>query len=125
VQRNSFIAEIFGYIVCLMTVAIFFMSVAGVVNGAFRIANPTAPARMLVHAMGHQRGPMMAPGTMPGPGAMPGPPSADITAARADMTANARYNAVRRFVLALVMLAASILVFRRTFEWLNPRASTP
>jgi hypothetical protein len=35
--------------------------------------------------------------------------------------AGARYNAVRRLVVALVMLILSIAVFRRTFVWLNPR----
>lgn len=136
-QRNSATGEIFGYLVCLLAVVIFFISIAGVVNSAFRVVNPTAGprifgARMMGGPMmrGHgdtffyrtgggspKGGPMVAP-----PEPMPLPSGApDIATMRADATADARFDAVRRLVLAIVMLVAAVLVFRRTFAWLNPK----
>lgn len=138
-MQRSLIAEIFGYLVCLLAVVIFFMSVAGIVNNAFRVVHPTGGPRLVVRRFG---GP--GPGGQAffrargGPG-MPGPhmrvnpggpmlPAPGTTAMRAPFEGNARYDAARRLVLAIVMLVVSILVFRRAFEWLNgpslPR-STP
>ncbi len=121
-QRNSTVAEIFGYLVCLVTVAVFFMSVAGIVNNTFRVVNPSAHPHMLVRGMGPapDGNTFFRRGSMEGD-AVTGPPGAAIAAARPEFTANARYDAARRLVLALVMLVLSIAVFRRTFEWLNPR----
>lgn len=132
-QRTSLIGEIFGYLVCLLAVVIFFMSVAGIVNNAFRVANPTAGPRVIGARMmggpgrhggnffyrtrgGQVSGPMAAP-------PQPFPPSAapDITAMRANFVRDARFEAVRRLVLALVMFALSIFVFQRAFAWLNPK----
>jgi hypothetical protein len=125
VQRSSPVAEIFGYLVCLLAVAVFFISVAGIVNNAFRVVNPTAGPRMIgAHMLsGHgwrHPGPMAAP-----PDAMPAPPSGDVTVMRARFEGGARYDATRRLVLAFVMLVVAVLVFRRTFGWLNPRQGSP
>jgi hypothetical protein len=127
-QRNSITADIFGYIVCLLAVVIFFMSAAGVVNNAFHVVHPAAHHRMVA---GHMRGGFghrawmgrrdwQSQGAMqPATGTTPQGLNRD--AMRARMIANARFEAVRGLVLALVMLGLSIVVFRRTFEWLNPR----
>ncbi len=129
-QRTSVIGEIFGYLVCLLAVVIFFMSVAGIVNNAFRVANPTAgPGVIGAHMIGgpgrhggnfffrsrggQESGPMAAPPQPPG-----------VTAMRANFVGDARFEAVRRLVLALVMFALSIVVFRRAFAWLNPKQAT-
>ena len=134
-QRTSIIADIFGYIVCLLAVAIFFVSAAGVVNSAFRVANPTAAQGMFAgHHMGRgfdmQR--RFGGGWMSRQSEQTQAPMASQSAAgtqtpamnretmRARFIADARYDAVRRLVVALVMLILSIAVFRRTFQWLNP-----
>jgi hypothetical protein len=126
VQRSSLVAEIFGYLVCLLAVAVFFISVAGIVNNAFRVVHPTAGPRMIGahmlagHGWGHP-GPMAAPRD-----SLPAPPSTDVSAMRARFEGAARYDAARRLVLAIVMLIVAVVVFRRTFDWLNPRqGSTP
>lgn len=120
-QRLSPIAEIFGYLICLLAVAVFFVSVAGIVNNAFRVVNPSAGPRVIgTHMMpGHgweRPRPMPPP-----PDAMLAPPGAGVTAMRARFEGNARFDAARRLVLAIVMLIVSVLVFRRAFDWLNPR----
>lgn len=147
-QRSSITAEIFGYLVCLLTVAVFFISVAGIVNGAFRVVNPTAQPHMLARHLG-AAGPghhgdaffwmghaghgeeafgQMGPGAgasagpmMGGSGNVTGSPGPDIATMRARFTADARYDAARRLLVAIVMLILSIAVFRRTFDWLNPK----
>jgi len=126
VQRNSVIAEIFGYLVCLIAVVIFFMSVAGIVNSAFRVANPNAGPRMIGTRM--IGGPMMGKRGSGGNfffrtrGGEPPPPGApDITTMRANFTADARFDAIRRLVLAVVMLVLSIVVFRRAFDWVSAK----
>jgi hypothetical protein len=141
VQRHSVIGEIFGYLVCLLTIVIFFMSVAGIVNSAFRVANPTAgpqiigAARLLgppgrggnffYRTFGRRGGPGKVEGPLPGAMPMPMPSGApDVTTMRANFVGDARFDAVRRLVLAIVMLVLSILVFRRTFEWLNAKQAT-
>lgn len=120
-QRTSVIGEVFGYLVCLLAVVIFFISVAGVVNGAFRVVNPTAGPRAIgarmVGGPWRPRPPMAAP-----PERFPGPP--DVTTMRANFTADARFDATRRLVLSIVMLSLSIAVFRRAFAWVNPKQAT-
>lgn len=128
-QRTSVIGEIFGYLVCLLAVVIFFISVAGIVNSAFRVANPTAGpraigARMIGGPGRHgdfffrtRGGPQQQTAPMP-----PGAP--DIGMKRANFVGDARFEAVRRLVLAIVMFALSIVVFRRAFAWLNPKQAT-
>ncbi|HTU69830.1 MAG TPA: hypothetical protein VMF11_05870 [Candidatus Baltobacteraceae bacterium] len=135
-QRASIVGEIFGYLVCLVAVAVFFMSIRGIVNGAFQIGHPTPRANMVfrVNAMhgAHVVGAMGAPRwyvrqkqgqgpvTFP-PGAMPAPPpgAPDIATMRAGLVGNARYDAVQRLVLGIVMLIVSIAVFRRAFAWVT------
>jgi hypothetical protein len=146
VQRTSVIGEIFGYLVCLLAVVIFFMSVAGIVNSAFRVIHPTPGPRVFAFRAvggpmmrgrfprggrgnfffrsggpgGGQRGGGQVMGAAPAPMALPsGAP--DITTMRANFEGDARYDAARRLVLAIVMLIVSIFVFRRTFEWLNSK----
>jgi hypothetical protein len=124
-QRTSVVAEIFGYLICLISVAIFFLSVAGIVSSVFRIAHPTPypyPAMRRVVATrpgGSWAGPMVkapqAPGALPGPTGLNRPFMSDR------LIADARYDAVRRFVLAVVMLILSLAVFNRAFGWLNPK----
>ncbi len=130
-MRTSTVAEIFGYLVCLIAVIVFFMSVAGVVNSAFRVVNPTAGPRIFAARMLPGHGPGggnfffrrsrsgQRTGEGPGPMALPNPP--DVTAMRARAQGDARFDAARRLVLAIVMLIVSVLVFRRAFDWLNPR----
>jgi len=140
-QRTSIVADIFGYIVCLLAVAIFFISAAGVVNNAFRVVHPTAQHRMFagfntgrgfgMHRrfgleprfgggwMGRQSGQTQAPlASQSATGTQT--PAMNRETMRARFIADARYDAVRRLVVALVMLILSIAVFRRTFQWLNP-----
>jgi hypothetical protein len=138
VQRHSVIGEIFGYLVCLLAIVIFFMSVAGVVNSAFRIANPTAGPQVfgarMIGGPGHRGGNFFfrTRGGRGGPGPMAGPPqpfplpsgAPDVATMRANFVGDARFDATRRLVLAIVMLFLSILVFRRAFEWLNPKQAT-
>jgi hypothetical protein len=101
-RRASVAADVFGYIVCLIAVLIFFASVAGIVNNAFRIAHPM-PGMLAVNMVRP-----VQPQT---------PLSPEVR--RAHMLATERYDAARGLVLAIVMLILSIAVFRRTFEWLN------
>ena len=118
-QRTSIIAGIFGYAVCLLAVVIFFASAAGVVNNAFRVAHPTAAHHMIAgrHMQGRfgMHRPMLSESA-----AATQTPSSNRVLARARFVADARFDAVRRLVVALVMLLLSIAVFRRTFGWLNP-----
>ena len=106
-QRTSVIGEIFGYLVCLLAVVIFFISAAGIVNGAFRVVNPAAGPRVIGARM------------LGGPW-RPRPPMA-APPERANFVGDARFEAVRRLVLAIVMFALSIVVFRRAFAWVNPK----
>ncbi|HLI96207.1 MAG TPA: hypothetical protein VKT72_08980 [Candidatus Baltobacteraceae bacterium] len=114
-MQRSVVAEIFGYLVCLLTVFIFFHSIAGIVNGAFGIAHP-AP-HILVSRM---------PGPGPGPGMhgfmWQGHGQMHATTVRAHAFGVA--GGLRTLVVSIVLLIASVLVFQRTFTWLNPRANT-
>lgn len=115
-QRHSVAAEIFGYLVCLLAVMIFFMSVAGTVSSAFRIAHPTVAHRSFGgHPWLGERAPLA---TQPQDIGQPQEGSPGTMGDR--MLSGARFDAIRRFVVALVMLVLSILVFRRAFAWLNP-----
>ncbi len=129
-QRVSVTGDIFGYLVCLLATIIFFVSVAATVNNAFQVVHPTAQPRMFVRHMGSRFG---APAWLgrqnqqaqaplgSGPAADARSQGSDRGALRDHFIGGARYNAVRRLAVALVMLALSIAVFRRTFLWLNPR----
>ncbi len=129
-QRVSVTGDIFGYLVCLLATFIFFVSVAAIVNNAFQVVHPTAQHHMFVRHMGSRFGGPAWVGRQnrqaqaplgSGSGADAGSQGLDRGALRDHFIAGARYNAVRRLVVALVMLALSIAVFRRTFVWLNPR----
>jgi hypothetical protein len=74
-------------------------------------------ATRMFHGPGGERG-AQAVGAGP---AMPLPNPPDVTAMRVRAEGNGRYDAARRLVLAIVMLIVSLLVFRRAFDWLNPR----
>ena len=141
------VAQIFGYLVCLIAVIVFFASIAGLVNSAFRAINPTAGPRIIATRMlggpgspnlffyrnaafrhggfghgvfGHHSRTGGGPQVM-GAGPMPMPSPPDVAAMRARAVGDARFDAFRRLGLAIVMLFVSILVFRRTFDWLNPQ----
>jgi hypothetical protein len=129
-QRVSVTGDIFGYLVCLLATFIFFVSVAAIVNNAFQVVHPTAQPRLFVRHVGARFGGPAWAGprnwqahapSASGSAAGPGPQGLDRRALRDRFIAGARYNAVRHLVVALVMLALSIAVFRRTFVWLNPR----
>jgi hypothetical protein len=126
-QRPTIAGDIFGYVVCLLATLIFFVSAGAIVNNAFQVAHPTAQPHMFVrHAGPRFGGQAWAAPPAPGPGFQapapgPGPQARGPSALRDRFVAGARYNAVRRLVVALVMLILSIAVFRRTFVWLNPR----
>lgn len=122
--RTSVIGEVFGYLVCLLAVVIFFISVAGIVNGAFRVANPTAGPRVIGGAMiggPEHRGGNFFFRTRGGP---PPPGAPDVATMRANFAGDARFEAIRRLVLALVMFGLSIAVFRAAFSWLNPKQAS-
>jgi hypothetical protein len=120
-QRTSLTAEIFGYVVCLIATLVFFVSIAGIVNNSFRVAHPTMrPAMMSRHRMRVQS-PWQLQRSAAQPAPMAAMPGRDFGAMRDRFIADARFDAVRRLVLAIVMLALSIVVFRRTFDWLNPK----
>jgi hypothetical protein len=120
-QRTSLTSEIFGYIVCLIATLVFFVSIAGIVNNSFRVVHPTMrPAMMSRHHM-RPHSPWQLQGSAAQPGPMSAIPGRNFGAMRDRFVADAPYDAVRRLVLAIVMLALSIVVFRRTFDWLNPR----
>jgi hypothetical protein len=132
VQRPSLIAEIFGYLDCLFTVGIFFMSISGIVSNAFRVANPAPGPHIAIGApvlrehIGAQGGRgFPRRGNVFFRAGGPPLPAPDIATARARFVGDARFDAVRRLVVAIVMLIVSILVFRRTFTWLNegPRST--
>lgn len=119
-QRPSTAGDIFGYLVCLITTLIFFVSVGAIVNNAFGVVHPTAQPQP--HMFVGQAGPRFGGqpwGAAPEAGA--GPQGLDRPMLRDRFIAGQRYNAVRRLVVGLVMLILSIAVFRRTFAWLNPR----
>jgi hypothetical protein len=124
VQRTSLVGEIFGYLVCLLAVVIFFMSVAGIVNSAFRIVNPTAGPHVIGARMiggpGRHGGNFFfrSRGANTGPGPVAAPPQPF------NFEGNARFDATRRLVLAIVMLCLSMAVFARAFAWLNPKQAT-
>lgn len=113
-QRPSVVGEIFGYIVCLLAVVIFFMSVAGIVNNTFRVAHPMGQRAMA--ARWHSPESITAP-----PQATAGLPAGNLSPRHVRFAWNARYDAMRRLALAIVMLVLSILVFRIAFDWLNPK----
>jgi hypothetical protein len=124
-MQRTVVAEIFGYLVCLLAVVIFFASAAGVVSGAFRIAHPTPhPPAMFQRfvagrSMGFPGGPMIrAPQP---PNALPAPPGLNAPYMSGHLITDERYDATRRFVVAAVMLILSIYVFNRAFGWLNPK----
>lgn len=129
-QRVSVTGDIFGYLVCLLATIIFFVSVAAIVNNAFQVVHPTAQPRLFARHMGSRFGgpawagrqnwQAQAPSAS-GSGAGAGSQGLNRSALRDRFIAGARYSAVRHLVVALVMLALSIGVFRRTFVWLNPR----
>jgi len=54
-QRHTIIAEIFGYLVCLIAVVVFFASVRGIVNSAFHVGNPDAHPHIMIRTgmLGH------------------------------------------------------------------------
>ena len=117
-QRPSIAGDIFGYLVCLLATVIFFVSVAAIVNNTFGVIHPTAQHHMFArHAGPRFGGQPWAAQSEAGAGSQ----AFDRTTVRDRFIAGARYNAVRRLVVALVMLILSIAVFRRTFVWLNPR----
>jgi hypothetical protein len=93
----------------LLAVIVFFASVGGIVNNAFRVVHPTAA-----------RGMMMNRGAMR-PATVSTFRGFDIAARRARFTSDARYDAIRRLVLSVVMLIVAIVVFRRSFDWMNPK----
>ena len=120
-QRSS-IAETFGYLVCLIAVVVFFASVAGVTSSVFRVVQPAA-----MHHPMHVRhdGERLAFGSQGASVAgQPAAAPAGRDAMRARLVAGARFDAIRRLVVALVMLILSVAVFRRTFAWLNPIQAT-
>jgi len=119
-QRSS-IAETFGYLVCLIAVVVFFASVAGVTSSVFRVVQPAA-----MHHPMHVRhdGERLAFGSQGASVAgQPAAAPAGRDAMRARLVAGA-LDAIRRLVVALVMLILSVAVFRRTFAWLNPIQAT-
>ncbi len=104
---RSLVAEIFGYLVCLIAVVVFFCSVAGLVSSAFGIVSPTVESHVMQHAL------------------QAAPPSGfGAPAIREHFIPDARENATRRFAVSVVMLIVSIVVFRRAFDWLNARETT-
>lgn len=102
---RSLVAEIFGYLVCLIAVIVFFCSVAGLVSSAFGIVSPTVDSHVMQHAI-------------------QAPPAFGMPGIREHLIPDARENATRRFAVSVVMLIVSIVVFRRTFDWLNARETT-
>ncbi|MFY9719715.1 MAG: hypothetical protein WAK16_08720 [Candidatus Cybelea sp.] len=122
-------AEVFGYLVCLLATVIFFMSVAGVVNNGFRVVHPTMQTSMMGgrHMRDRDKAPWMgrqgwqSQGSSIAPAPPMGSPGSRFSTMRDRFVADARYNALRGLVLAFVMLVLSIVVFRRTFGWLNQR----
>jgi hypothetical protein len=134
VQRHTVVAEIFGYLVCLFAVFVFFLSVRGVVNGVFGVIHPTPHTQVMIRSgmmgpgrpgnmffwRGHDAKGARVFGSNPGPDALPAPPpGANVTAMRTRAMGDARYEAARGLVVAIVMLIVSILVFRNAFDWLN------
>ncbi len=124
-MQRSVVAEIFGYLVCLFTVFIFFHSLAGIVDGAFGIARP-AP-QTFVERAGPGPGPGMHGfiwqdrGQMPIAKGLPGPmgPERQVT-----VRAHAfGVGGARTLIVSIVLLIAAVLVFQRTFRWLNPRSA--
>jgi hypothetical protein len=128
-QRISVTGDIFGYLVCLLATVIFFVSVAAVVNNGFQVAHPYAQHHMFARHAGSRFGGRAWAGRQSWAAQAPSasgtaaaaPKGFDRSTLRDRFIAAARYAAVRRLVVALVMLALSIAVFRRTFVWLNPR----
>jgi hypothetical protein len=124
-MQRTVVAEIFGYLVCLLAVVIFFAGAAGIVSSAFRIAHPTPrPPAMMQHFVagrseGFPGGPMIR---APQPSnVLPAPPGVNAPFVTARLIADERYDATRRFVVAVVMLILSVAVFNRAFGWLNPK----
>lgn len=145
-QRSVF-AEIFGYLVCLLCIAIFFMSVAGIVNSVFRAVNPEAGPHLAIRTMmyppgdfrlesgdvfyrsagtrgGQDFGPVTIRDRAPFPPKGLTLPKVDDSAMRNEEIENSRFDSERRFVLSIVMLVLAYAIFRRTFAWLNPAPSS-
>jgi hypothetical protein len=116
-QRLSIPAEVFGYLICLLATVIFFVSVAGIVNNTFRVVHPIPQQRMF----GRHLRPGFGGMTAPPRAVMTLPSAADRDTIRARLIGDARYGAARRLILAIAMLILSIIVFTRTFAWLNPK----
>src|SRR5580658_1874226 len=114
IMRVSPVAEVFGYVVCLIAVVVFFASIAGIVNSTFRVINPATPSHVMIGRRigghgnvlfwaGHPRG--VRERSFGTPNALPPPPDGfpqpmpDAKAMADAGNADRRYDAARRLVL--------------------------
>jgi len=134
VDRTRVIPALYGYSVCLIAVIVFLICIAGIVNNAFRVANPASGAfhrpvamhgfRFMHRGFGHRGGFRQPQATPNASGETPsGAVSGPSTNFRDAFIARARLNAVRRLTLSVVLLIVSVLLFAGHWRWLH--ASQP
>jgi hypothetical protein len=137
--RPDGVSALYGYGICLIAVLVFLFNAAGLVSNIFRVVHPLAVGgppflmmrgeragfgrgpmggrRMRIQVFGHSPG---GPQTSPSTPTMPGAVAARITAAHTQAIADARFEAWRRLVVNLVLIALALLLFLWHWRWLHP-----
>jgi hypothetical protein len=137
-ERSRIVSDIYGYLVCLLSIVVFLAATAGFVNNAFQAVHPTPHRLAMMHPGMMRRGNMMYRfGTHPRDPRSPlaSPSDAKDNAAamppwqgtmnlnRAQMRgmflAQARYEAVRMLVVHLVLMILVLLLFIGHWRWLR------
>jgi hypothetical protein len=119
-MQRSVVGSIYGYLVCLLAIVIFVHSSAGIVNSVFGMASPASGfgAPMGARVFGSERGPgNIFLRTLPSPNVNVSENSR-ITV-RTAFAGEGRLQAARMFVVSLVLLVISILLFGWHWRWLH------
>jgi hypothetical protein len=124
-MRNyGIIANVYGYLICVVAVLLFIHSAAGFVNSAFRFAGPSGMRHhhrvAAIYGPGSERWAWhrMQPQALSKPGAV-APSVPGTFGARAAARGRWELAAVRGLVLNLILLAIAALLFRWHWHWLQ------
>ncbi len=130
-DRSERIAQLYGYSVCLISIVVFVISVASIIDNAFKYADP-------IHAGGFEYGVSSGSlssfeaykatyGTLPGsmkPEAQrpsDGELQQRYDALVRDRVASARFDAAKSLTTSAVLLGISLLLFMWHWRWLRGR----
>lgn len=123
-MRHGVVAQIYGYLICLVAVLLFIHSIAGIVNSAFGASGPVrafaGPGQgRFFHARGAfgWQARMQRGGALPAPrpSMMPGLPPPGMRLA----VHVAHGSLVRGIVLNVVLLLVALLLFGTHWRWLG------